>query len=86
MKCVNEKGCPFLLFNSKDGPWLAVKILNLDHRCCRDFTFPSASHNFLAKHFKNIIYKNPEFRVTDMKTKAEEVLKINVSLYKCKRT
>ena len=87
VKCINEEGCPFLLYISKDGdnPGLAVKTLQAQHRCYRHFSLPSASYSFLAKHFKNRIYKNPAYRVVDMKDEVEEVLKVNVSLFKCKR-
>ena len=84
---MNEEGCPFHLFMSKDGenPGLAVKTLHLEHRCYRDFALSSASYNWLAKNFKDIIYKNPSFKLTDMKDEAKNVLKINVSKYKCKK-
>ena len=55
------------------------------YRCYRDCKLPSATYNFLAKHFKDRIYKNPTFKSIEMKKEVEEVLKINVSLFKCKR-
>ena len=48
-------------------------------------TIPSASANYLAKHFKDKIYKNPKYRVTDMIADAKADLKLNVSFAKCKR-
>ena len=51
VKCINEEGCPFLLYISKDGdnPGLAVKTLQAQHRCYRHFSLPSASYSFLTK-------------------------------------
>ena len=86
-KCQNEKGCPFMLRISKDrkNPGLAIKTLMAEHRCFRHFLIPSASAKFLAIHFKKKIYNNPAFMVKDMQDEAKELLKINVSLHKCKR-
>ena len=49
-----EKGCPFVLFASKDGsnPGLVVKTLNLEHSCSRVFKNPRASVKWLAMYFK----------------------------------
>ena len=86
-KCQNEKGCPFMLRISKDGKNLSVAIKTLigEHRCFRHFSILSASAKFLATHFKKKIYNNPAFKVKDMQDEAKELLKINVSLHKCKR-
>ena len=72
---------------SKDGrnPGLSIKTLKADHACFRHYTIPSASAKFLATHFKSKIYHNPAFKVKDMMAEAEELLKITVSLQKCKR-
>ena len=56
-----------------------------EHRCFRHFLILSASAKFLAMHFKKNIYNNPAFMVKDIQDEAKELLKINVSLYKCKR-
>ncbi|KAH6767293.1 hypothetical protein C2S52_018276 [Perilla frutescens var. hirtella] len=85
--CLNEVGCPFKLFVSKDRNkgGLAMKIVVMEHICFRQFKVPSASQHFLAKYFKNQIYKNPKFSVKDMQTEVEKHLKIYVSKDKCKR-
>ena len=67
------------------NPGLAIKTLMAEHRCFRHFSIPSASAKFLATHFKKKIYNNPAFKVKDMQDEAKELLKINVSLHKCKR-
>ncbi|XP_048228242.1 uncharacterized protein LOC125369516 [Ricinus communis] len=87
VKCINEESCPFVLFISKDGKnlGLAVKTLIPEHRCFRDFLLPSATARFLANYFKDRIYKNPSIKIKQMKDDAESLLKINVSLAKCKR-
>ena len=86
-KCQNKNRCPFMLRISKDGrnPGLSIKTLKADHACFRHYTIPSASAKFLATHFKSKIYHNPAFKVKDMMAEAEELLKITVSLQKCKR-
>ncbi|XVE62979.1 hypothetical protein DITRI_Ditri06bG0162900 [Diplodiscus trichospermus] len=87
VRCENEQGCPFLLSICKDGknPRLAVKTLVAEHKCFRHYTIPSATVNFIAKYFKNRVYRNPWFKVGDMKKDAETELKVNISIHKCKR-
>ncbi|CAH9070537.1 unnamed protein product [Cuscuta europaea] len=87
VKCLNEEGCPFRLWISQDGKnyGLAVKICNTEHKCFRHYSIPSATQKWLANYFKGHLERNPSFRVADMKEEAEKKLKINVSLYKCKR-
>ncbi|KAH6767404.1 hypothetical protein C2S52_018387 [Perilla frutescens var. hirtella] len=86
-KCKNEKGCPFMLFISKDGrnPGLVVKRLMNEHKCFREFKIPQASASFLANHYKEKIQRNPNYRVKDMKDDAEINLKLFVTYQKCKR-
>ena len=86
-KCKNEHGCPFMIRVSKDGknPGLSVKTLIDEHKCFRHFTLPSATAKYLARHFRKKIYNNPAFKVQDMQSEAEEILKIIVSFAKCKR-
>ncbi|KAH6832457.1 hypothetical protein C2S53_006912 [Perilla frutescens var. hirtella] len=85
--CLNEAGCPFQLYTSKDGNkgGLVVKTAMMEHRFFKQFSVPSASQNFLAKYFKNQVYKNPKFSVKDMQNEVENHLKIHVSSSKCKR-
>ena len=49
-----------------------MKTLIEEYRCFRHYSIPSASINFLAKHFKEKIYKNPKYRVVDMADDAKK--------------
>ncbi|CAH9125380.1 unnamed protein product, partial [Cuscuta epithymum] len=86
-KCVNEVSCPFNLYISKDGKnqGLAVKTLINEHKCFRHYSLNTASASWLAKYFKDKIYKNPKYTAQMMKDDAEKELKINVATDKCKR-
>ena len=86
-KCKNDSNCPFLLFVSQDGRnlGLIVKIYKPEHTCYRNFKIPQASAEYLAKYFKEKIYRNPAYKIADMKTDCELQLKLHVCLSKLKR-
>ena len=86
-KCKNESTCPFVLYISQDGrnPGLVVKTYKPEHTCFRTFKIPQASASWLAKYFKDKIYRNPAYKIADMKTDAELQLKLHVYLSKLKR-
>ncbi|XP_057801530.1 uncharacterized protein LOC131016805 [Salvia miltiorrhiza] len=85
--CMNEVSCPFVILVSKDGDieGLMVKTLVADHTCNKQREVPSVSQGYLAKYFKNAVYRNPKFTSKDMQGHVKEHLKLHVSLHKCKR-
>ncbi|XP_057770736.1 uncharacterized protein LOC130990526 [Salvia miltiorrhiza] len=84
--CMNEKECPFLKHVSKDGDaeGLVIKTLILEHTCCKQREVPSASQGYLAKYFKQAVYRNPKYTSKDMQGHVKDHLKLHVSLAKCK--
>ncbi|XP_057775297.1 uncharacterized protein LOC130994270 [Salvia miltiorrhiza] len=84
---MNEKECPFLMHVSKDGDaeGLVIKTLILEHTCCKHREVPSASQGYLAKYFKQAVYRNPKYTSKDMQGHVKDHLKLHVSLAKCKR-
>ncbi|XP_057803236.1 uncharacterized protein LOC131018537 [Salvia miltiorrhiza] len=85
--CINDQSCPFLMHVSKDGDieGLVIKTLVADHTCCKQREVPSASQTYLAKYFKEVLYRNPRFTSKDMQGHVKDHLKLHVSLHKCKR-
>lgn len=85
--CMNSADCPFKLLVSVDGDrgGLAVKTSIMEHKCFQQMEVPSASQGYIAKYFKDQVYRNPKFRATDMQAEMEKHLKTRVSVDKCKR-
>lgn len=85
---MNDSKCPFKLLVSADGDngGLAIKTLLPRHICFKRKEVPSVSQSFLAKYFKDNIYKNPKFTVKDMQHEIKKHLKLDVSEFKCKRS
>ncbi|XP_057796413.1 uncharacterized protein LOC131012472 isoform X1 [Salvia miltiorrhiza] len=85
--CMNEKECPFVMHVSKDGDadGLVIKTLILEHTCCKQREVPSATQGYLAKYFKQAVYRNPKYTSKDMQGHVKDHLKLHVSLAKCKR-
>ena len=86
-KCKNDSNCPFVVFVSQDGrnPGLVVKTYKPEHTCYRNFKIPQASAEYLAKYFKEKIYRNRAYKIAGMKTDYELQLKLHVCLSKLKR-
>ncbi|KAK4270721.1 hypothetical protein QN277_019496 [Acacia crassicarpa] len=86
-RVVCQDGCPFTLYASTHGQSVGwqVKSLDNEHMCPRVFDNPRASTKWLANYFKTRVQENPKFRSKEMKTEIQRDLKVNVSVYKCKR-
>lgn len=87
VKAQCQKGCPFVLYASRDGrnPGLKVKTLLMEHKCTRVFKNPRASMKWVSLYFKRKVQERPEYKVADMKKDLEDELKLHVTLIKCKR-
>ncbi|KAK4261420.1 hypothetical protein QN277_004421 [Acacia crassicarpa] len=86
-RVVCQDGCPFTLYASTHGQSVGweVKSLYNEHMCARVFNNPRASTKWLAEYFKHKVQEDPKFKTKDMKNEAQRELKVNVSVYKCKR-
>ncbi|KAK4253629.1 hypothetical protein QN277_010277 [Acacia crassicarpa] len=86
-RAVCQDGCPFTLYASTHGQSVEweVKALYNEHMCARVFENSRASTKWLAEYFKQKVQGDPKFKAKDMKNEAQRDLKVNVSVYKCKR-
>ncbi|KAK4257633.1 hypothetical protein QN277_007196 [Acacia crassicarpa] len=86
-RVVCQDGCTFTLYASTHGQSVGWQVKNLynEHMCARAFENPRASTKWLAKYFKNKVQGDPNFKMKDMKNEVQTDLKVNVSVFKCKR-
>ncbi|KAK4265718.1 hypothetical protein QN277_026735 [Acacia crassicarpa] len=86
-RVVCQDGCPFTLYVSTHGQIVGWQVKNIynEHMCARVFENPRASTKWLAKYFKNKVQEDPNFKTKDMKNEVQRDLKVNVSVFKCKR-
>ncbi|KAK4284711.1 hypothetical protein QN277_001504 [Acacia crassicarpa] len=86
-RVVCQNGCPFTLYASTHGQSVGWQVKNIynEHMCARVFENPRALTKWLAEYFKNKVQEDPNFKTKDMKNEVQRDLKMNVSVFKCKR-
>ncbi|WCJ18225.1 hypothetical protein M5689_000595 [Euphorbia peplus] len=84
---VRCEGCTFYLLISRDGegPTMVVKTIIHVHECFQIYSNKIATVKWLAVKFMDRVLERPNYSSSDMKSDAETINKVDVSLAKCIR-